>query len=164
MVRRSLCRLSCALAVAFVVTQGAVPATQAQKVPTAREIVDRFVKASGGVCETVTVHYATADGTATLADNDYESASGLLSFASNETTKQFSVTVNGDTGFESDESFLLNLSSPTNATISDNQALGTIVNYIDRAAISYAIPLIQRELGFSATESGAILGAFYQLS
>lgn len=36
----------------------------------------------------------------------------------------------------------------------------TIVNYIDRAAISYAIPLIQRDLGFSATESGAILGAF----
>ena len=36
----------------------------------------------------------------------------------------------------------------------------TIVNYIDRAAISYAIPLIQRHLGFSPTESGAILGAF----
>jgi MFS transporter, ACS family, hexuronate transporter len=36
----------------------------------------------------------------------------------------------------------------------------TIVNYIDRAAISYAIPLIQRELGFSPAESGAILGAF----
>ena len=36
----------------------------------------------------------------------------------------------------------------------------TIVNYIDRAAISYAIPLIQKQLGFSATESGAILGAF----
>ena len=36
----------------------------------------------------------------------------------------------------------------------------TAVNYIDRAAISYAIPVIQRELGFSATESGAILGAF----
>jgi ACS family hexuronate transporter-like MFS transporter len=36
----------------------------------------------------------------------------------------------------------------------------TIVNYIDRAAISYAIPLIQRDLGFSPTESGAILGAF----
>jgi MFS transporter, ACS family, hexuronate transporter len=36
----------------------------------------------------------------------------------------------------------------------------TIVNYIDRAAISYAIPLIQRELGFSPAESGAILGGF----
>ena len=48
MVRRSLGRLSCALAVVLVATQGAVPATQAQKLPTAREIVDRFVKASGG--------------------------------------------------------------------------------------------------------------------
>jgi MFS family permease len=36
----------------------------------------------------------------------------------------------------------------------------TVVNYIDRAAISYAIPLIQRQLGFSPAESGAILGAF----
>lgn len=36
----------------------------------------------------------------------------------------------------------------------------TIVNYIDRAAISYAIPAIQRQLGFSPAESGAILGAF----
>jgi ACS family hexuronate transporter-like MFS transporter len=36
----------------------------------------------------------------------------------------------------------------------------TIVNYIDRAAISYAIPTIQRDLGFSPAESGAILGAF----
>lgn len=36
----------------------------------------------------------------------------------------------------------------------------TIVNYIDRAAISYAIPLIQKQLDFSPAESGAILGAF----
>jgi predicted MFS family arabinose efflux permease len=36
----------------------------------------------------------------------------------------------------------------------------TVVNYIDRAAISYAIPLIERELGISAAQSGAILGAF----
>lgn len=36
----------------------------------------------------------------------------------------------------------------------------TIVNYIDRAAIAYAIPLMQRDLGFSPAESGAILGAF----
>jgi MFS transporter, ACS family, hexuronate transporter len=36
----------------------------------------------------------------------------------------------------------------------------TVVNYIDRAAISYAIPLIQRDLHFSPAESGVILGAF----
>src|SRR5713101_6581200 len=36
----------------------------------------------------------------------------------------------------------------------------TIVNYIDRAAISYAIPAIQRDLGLSSADTGIILGAF----
>ena len=36
----------------------------------------------------------------------------------------------------------------------------TIVNYIDRAAISYAIPLMQRDLGLSPADTGVILGAF----
>jgi MFS transporter, ACS family, hexuronate transporter len=36
----------------------------------------------------------------------------------------------------------------------------TGVNYIDRAAISYAIPAIQRDLGLSPADTGTILGAF----
>ncbi len=36
----------------------------------------------------------------------------------------------------------------------------TVVNYIDRSAISYAIPAMQRELGLSPTDTGTILGAF----
>lgn len=36
----------------------------------------------------------------------------------------------------------------------------TVVNYIDRAALSYAIPMIERDLGLSSAASGAILGAF----
>jgi len=36
----------------------------------------------------------------------------------------------------------------------------TVVNYIDRAAISYAIPLMQRDLHLSPVDTGAILGAF----
>ena len=36
----------------------------------------------------------------------------------------------------------------------------TVVNYIDRAAISYAIPLMQRDLGLSPADTGTILGAF----
>ena len=36
----------------------------------------------------------------------------------------------------------------------------TGVNYIDRAAISYAIPAIQRDLGLSPGDTGTILGAF----
>lgn len=36
----------------------------------------------------------------------------------------------------------------------------TVVNYIDRAAISYAIPLMEQELGLSKGDAGAVLGAF----
>jgi ACS family hexuronate transporter-like MFS transporter len=36
----------------------------------------------------------------------------------------------------------------------------TAVNYIDRAAISYAIPAMQRDLGLSPADTGIILGAF----
>jgi len=48
MLRRSLGAVGCALAVVFVAAQGAVPSGQERKLPTAREVVDRFVKASGG--------------------------------------------------------------------------------------------------------------------
>ncbi|WP_234053902.1 MULTISPECIES: MFS transporter [unclassified Xanthobacter] len=36
----------------------------------------------------------------------------------------------------------------------------TVVNYIDRAAISYAIPLMEQSLGLSKLDAGTILGAF----
>src|SRR5262249_41816645 len=38
------------------------------------------------------------------------------------------VTVNSDTTFEPNETFFVNLTNPTNATISDNQGIGTISN------------------------------------
>ncbi|MFO1162594.1 MAG: MFS transporter [Reyranellaceae bacterium] len=36
----------------------------------------------------------------------------------------------------------------------------TVVNYVDRAAIAYAIPTIQKDLGLSPEITGTILGAF----
>jgi ACS family hexuronate transporter-like MFS transporter len=36
----------------------------------------------------------------------------------------------------------------------------TAINYIDRSAIAYAIPAMQRELGLSPADIGIILGAF----
>ena len=36
----------------------------------------------------------------------------------------------------------------------------TAINYVDRAAIAYAIPAIQRDLGLSSTDVGLVLGAF----
>ncbi|MBE9226175.1 DUF4347 domain-containing protein [Phormidium sp. LEGE 05292] len=76
----------------------------------------------------ITVNYTTQDGTATTADNDYTSNSGVLTFAAGETQKSISVAVNGDTKSEADETFEVKLSNPTNATIADETGVGTIKN------------------------------------
>jgi hypothetical protein len=83
----------------------------------------------------VTVNYATADGSA-ISANDYTAASGTLTFAPGETSKTISVLVNGDRLAEPNETFFVNLNSPTNATIADGQGLGTIVDDEPRISIS----------------------------
>jgi hypothetical protein len=77
---------------------------------------------------TVSVNYATANGTATLADNDYQAASGTLTFNPGDLTKTITVSVNGDQKFEPDETVFVNLTTAVNAAISDNQGVGTILN------------------------------------
>lgn len=74
----------------------------------------------------IRVNYATADGTATTADNDYIANSGIVTFNPDETTKTVEVLVVGDTTEESDEAFFFNLTAPTNATLADNQGIGTV--------------------------------------
>src|SRR5205807_2421291 len=86
------------------------------------------VSLSNPSSQTITVNYATANITATLADNDYQSASGTLTFAPGQTTQTITVLVNGDTKFEPNEIFCLVLSKATNASIAHSQAIGTIVN------------------------------------
>ncbi len=76
---------------------------------------------------TVTVSYATADVTAT-APADYTSRTGTLTFNAGQTSKTISVPVVGDTLDEDDETFVVNLFAPTNATVADAQGVGTIVD------------------------------------
>ena len=75
------------------------------------------------------VNFATADGTA-IAGSDYVgTTSGVLSFAEGQMAQTIQVTVNGDTTFESDETFFVNLSNaPNGVTIADAQGVGTITN------------------------------------
>ena len=79
--------------------------------------------------QTVTVHYQTADGSATVANNDYVAIPDtILTFNPGVTTGNVDVTVNGDTAPETNENFFVNLSAATNASILDNQGVGTITN------------------------------------
>jgi hypothetical protein len=81
------------------------------------------------------VNYATAAVTAT-AGSDYVSAGGTLTFTAGQTSRAINVTVNGDTTFEANETFTVNLSSPVNATIADSQGAGTITNDDSQPKIS----------------------------
>jgi hypothetical protein len=85
------------------------------------------VTLSGTTAQTVTVNYATANGSAT-AGSDYTAAIGSLTFAPGQTSKTISIVVNGDTAVEPNETFLVTLSGPVGASLSDGQGQGTIVN------------------------------------
>jgi subtilisin-like proprotein convertase family protein len=78
--------------------------------------------------QSVTVNYATADGTATTLDGDYSAATGTLTFAPGTTTRTFTVQATGDTRNEADETFAVALSGATNATLGAAAGTGTITN------------------------------------
>lgn len=90
---------------------------------------------SPATSQTVTVNYATANNTAS-AGTDYVAASGTLTFTPGQQSRPVSITINGDTALESNETFNINLSSPVNATISDSQGTGTITNDDGQPSIS----------------------------
>src|SRR5437667_272719 len=80
--------------------------------------------------------YACAAGPATVADGDYVAASGTVTFLPGVTSQPVAVTVKGDTKLQPNETHFANLSNPVNATISDNQGAGTIVNDDGQPTIS----------------------------
>ena len=91
---------------------------------------------SAASARSVTVDYATSGGTAS-ANVDFDTASGTLTFTPGQTQQTFDVTINGENRVELNETFTVTLSSPTNSTIADATAIGTILND-DTATISIA--------------------------
>lgn len=77
----------------------------------------------------VTFDIATADNTATTAGLDYfaKSLTGQT-IPTASTTYTFTVAVNGDTGVEANESFFVNVTNVTGASVADGQGQGIIVN------------------------------------
>lgn len=95
------------------------------------------VTRAGDTSTELTVDWETADGTA-IAGEDYIADNGTLTFAGSGNTLSFaagvtqqtiSINVIGETEFEADESFFVNLTGVTGgAVIVDNQGTATIIN------------------------------------
>jgi len=76
----------------------------------------------------VTVHYHTSDGTATVANNDYVAINDSITIAAGNLSGNISVTVNGDTTCEANETFSVVITSATNGVIgAPASATGTIL-------------------------------------
>ena len=84
--------------------------------------------------------FGTADGTAS-AGSDYTSTSGMLSIPAGQTMGEVTVPVLGDTLYEADETFGVNLTTTGLANLLDPAAVGLIVN--DDAPPSLAIGDVQ---------------------
>ncbi|MGZ4150022.1 MAG: Calx-beta domain-containing protein, partial [Actinomycetota bacterium] len=125
-------------------------------------ITATFVVSLSGVSATaVTIDWTTADGTATTADADYVAGSGTLTFNPGQTSKNVSVTINGDTTHENDETFTVGLSNPSGATISDASGTGTITNddTVPKVSIANAAPVAEGDTGTTTTTLTVSLSA-----
>ena len=98
----------------------------------------------------ITVKYSTADETA-VASEDYQAKDGIIIFEPGETTKTIPLTVIGDLGNETDETFAVNLSNPSNATIAKDKGTVTIEDDDRRKGI-----LLVEEDNFSVQHSQVI--------
>jgi len=121
----------------------------------------------------VTFDIATADGTAqddnpATEDNDYiaQSLTGQTIPADSSGPYTFTVTVNGDTTAEPNESFFVNVTNVTGATVVDGQGQGTIINDDTTCGLTYTpIHTIQGSglstpIPGTVTTQGVVVGDF----
>jgi hypothetical protein len=113
------------------------------------------VSLSGANSLPVTVQYATANGTNTAAGVDYMAQSGLLTFKIGETSKTVSVPVLASSSTDTPKTFLLNLSSPSNATITQasgtctittSKGAGVIANLLSLSPTTGSVPTLPGNL------------------
>jgi hypothetical protein len=81
------------------------------------------------------LNYSTADGSA-VSGSDYTSSSGMLSIPPGQTLGVLTAPVLGDTLYEADEFFLMNLSTTGMANLLDPTAVGTIFNDDDPPSLT----------------------------
>ena len=128
------------------------------------------VTRSGDTRDAVSINCATANGSAT-AGSDYTSGSATLNFpgdSTNPQTRTFTVSVSGDTAYESNENFYVYLSNATgNGLITDSQGVGTITNDDPQPQISINDASASEGSGggttavtFTVSASSAVSGGF----
>lgn len=118
------------------------------------------VSKSGATELAASVNFQSSDITATSSVGqtcgtpliDYEGVSGGLTFQPNETTQPINVAICGDVAAEANETFRITLSGASNATISDNEGIGTIT---DNEAATLVVDNLTDNIGLNACTAAA---------
>ena len=95
----------------------------------------------------VTVGYTTADGTA-AAGSDYTATNGTMTFSTGTLTRTIEVPVTDDSAEELDENLTVTLQTPSNATLDDASATGTIEDDDAPSGLSIADARAQEAAGY----------------
>lgn len=109
----------------------------------------------------VSVDYWTADGTAKVAEGDYQAAGGTVTIPAGQTSTTITLVVNGNSDIEADQYFYLMLGSPVNAVLDNSQATITISNQLldfGSAPAPY-VTMLAENGPFHALATGFHLGA-----
>lgn len=111
------------------------------------------VSLSAAAREPVSVKVRTRNGTA-IAGSDYVAAAATLTIPAGRTSTAVSVTVNGDSTFEPDEVFYVDLTEPVAAVIGDGEGSVTILND-DTAPGTPGISVPTRNFNFGNVRVGS---------
>lgn len=103
----------------------------------AQTSVDVTVLLSAASTSTVTVDYATVDGTA-VAGTDYTAASGTLTFPAGILSQVITISLLPDRDTTTTKTFHLQLTNATQATIADSTAIITLFTAADAAIFNSA--------------------------
>jgi Ca2+-binding RTX toxin-like protein len=107
------------------------------------------VSLSNASSQAVSVNYATSNVTA-IAGTDYTATTGILTFAAGQTSKTIAVPILNDNLNEANETFNVTLTTPTNATIADNQATITITDTL-LSNVTTILPALVENLTLTGT-------------
>jgi hypothetical protein len=114
------------------------------------------VSRTGDTSGSFSVNFNTSDGTA-IAGSDYTATSGTLNFGPGEASKNVSIPILNDDLFENgNETFNLNLSSPTNGAIVTTQSTTVIIQDNDSQPQVSAASTLRITEGDSGTRNATI--------
>jgi hypothetical protein len=123
------------------------------------------VTRSGDTSGSSSVSWFTGNGSAQAGSDYVGVGSTALSFGPGETAKTVTVTVDGDTTWEADETFFVRLASPVGGVLSDDTAVGTILNDDGVGFLSVGDVTLQegnsgtKTATFTITRTGSLSGS-----